>query len=109
MKKIIAAFDGLKLSESTNQYAIEIASQSNTYLVGVFLEDVSYHSYKMEDLADKKGLSDLKIKQLKEKDRNTRKKSVEIFKAFCKKSGIQYSLHRDKSYALQELLHMQIS
>jgi len=34
MKKIIAAFDGLKYSEATKDYAIHLAKQTNTPLVG---------------------------------------------------------------------------
>ena len=36
MKKIIAAFDGLKFSKSTRDYAIQIAKENNAHLVGVF-------------------------------------------------------------------------
>jgi hypothetical protein len=40
MKKIIAAFDGLKFSGSTRDYAIDIAKQANTHLAGVFMEEI---------------------------------------------------------------------
>jgi hypothetical protein len=53
MKKIIVAFDGLKFSESTRDHAIEPAKQSSAYLVGVFLEDLSYHSYSAYDVIKK--------------------------------------------------------
>lgn len=45
MKKMIAAFDGLKFSGSTKAYAIRLAQQSNAYPVGPFLDDTSYTSY----------------------------------------------------------------
>ena len=38
MKKIIAAFDGLKFSDSVTKYAINLAKQSSSHLVGIFLE-----------------------------------------------------------------------
>ena len=50
MKKFIAAFDGLKFSTSTRDYAIQLAKQNNSHLIGVFLNDFTYHSYKIYDL-----------------------------------------------------------
>ena len=34
MEKIIAALDGLKYSESTQRYAIELTKKTNNHLVG---------------------------------------------------------------------------
>ena len=48
MKKIIAALDGLKYSESVVKYAVYLAKQNSSHLVGVFLEDFTYHSYHSE-------------------------------------------------------------
>lgn len=42
MKKIIAAFDGLKYSESTRDYAIYLTKQTNTHLIGIFMDDPTY-------------------------------------------------------------------
>ena len=36
MKKFVAAFDGLNFSESTLEYAVEIAKGAKAHLVGVF-------------------------------------------------------------------------
>jgi hypothetical protein len=44
MKKIIAAFDGLKLSQGTIEYAVQPGIQNNAYIAGVFLEDTTYSS-----------------------------------------------------------------
>ena len=48
MKKIIAAIDSLKFSESTRDYAVQLAKQNGAHLVGVFLDD--HTSYKIYDL-----------------------------------------------------------
>lgn len=85
MKNIIAAFDGLKFSESTNKYAIEIARHSNTHLGGIFLDDFTYHSYKIYDLINDKGVSDLKLTQLEDKDSKAREESVKKFEIACQK------------------------
>lgn len=104
MKKIIAAFDGLKFSDSTLQYAIDISLNSEALLVGVFLDDFSYHSYKLTDMVGEQGVSAEKVKLLKEKDAETRKQSVLHFIDSCKRAEIKHIIHHDKSIALQELI-----
>ncbi len=105
MKKIIAAFDGLKFSESTRDYAVEIAKQNDAHLVGLFLEDLAYHSYKIYDLiTDEGGGLDTKRKHLEKKDEKTRAIAVANFETACLKAGLQYTIHKDKNIAIQELL-----
>jgi len=105
MKKIIAAFDGLKFSESAMQYAVLLAKYHEAYLVGIFLEDISYHSYKIYELVDGKGVSEKKLKNLENKDNEKRRKAVEIFEKTCSKAQINFGVHYDRKIALQELLH----
>lgn len=109
MKKIIAAFDGLKFSKSTSDYAIQIAKQGNVHLVGVFLDDFTYHSYKIYDLIREEG-NRFESKQtvLEKKDTVTRAAAVESFETACRKAGVEYTLHHDINIALQELLHESI-
>jgi hypothetical protein len=109
MKKVIAAFDGLKFSKSTRDYAIQIAKQGNVHLVGVFLDDFTYHSYKVYDLIREEG-SRFESRQtvLEKKDSATRAAAVESFETACQKAGVEYTLHHDRSIALQELLHESI-
>lgn len=104
MKKISAAFDGLKFTEATMQYAIEVAVKSKAVLSGVFLDDPLYHSYYLyvssETSADLAG----RIKRLNKNDREDRDHAASVFEETCKKAGINYIIHRDKSFALEELL-----
>ena len=104
MKKISAAFDGLKFSEGTMAYAIKIAESSKALLSGVFLESFLYHSYKLFDMVGAQGISEVKMKHLLEKDAATRKESAAIFEQACKSADINYTIHHDKNFALQELL-----
>lgn len=104
MKKISAVFDGLKFSESTLSYAIEVARLSKAMLSGVFLESFLYHGYKMQDMVGAHGISEVKMKHLLEKDTDTRVKSSAIFEQTCKNADVKYSVHRDESFALQELV-----
>ncbi|MFI5129155.1 MAG: universal stress protein [Chitinophagales bacterium] len=109
MKKIIAAFDGLRFSKSTKDYAIQIAKQRNVHLVGVFLDDFTYHSYKIYDLIREEG-GNFEHKQavLDKKDSETRAAAVESFEKACQEAGVEYTLHHDRNIALQELLHESI-
>ena len=104
MKKVIAAFDGLKFSESTLEYAIDIVKKSSGLLVGISLEDFTYHSYKVFDMVGSEGVSAEKVKLLRDKDRKTRRGSVQRFLDACHKANIKTKIHRDKSLAIQELL-----
>jgi nucleotide-binding universal stress UspA family protein len=109
MKKIIAALDGLKFSEGTRDYAIQLAKQTGAHLVGVFLEDFTYASYKIYDLIQEKGgvIGSMK-KKLDKKDAKFRAVAIKNFEAACREAGIQYTIHRDRNIAIRELLHESI-
>lgn len=109
MKKIIAAIDGLKYSDSTTNYAIHLAKQTNAHLVGIFLDDFTYHSYKIYELIGKEeGVNEERRVRLEKKDEETREESVSNFNKACREAGLNYSVHHDRSIALQELLHESI-
>lgn len=109
MKKIIAAIDGLKYSRSTRDYAIQIAKMNNAHLVGVFLDDFTYQSYKIYDLiSERNGLIGTAKKKFDKKDAKTRAVARDNFEAACRKAGLEYTIHRDRSIAIQELLHESI-
>jgi hypothetical protein len=55
MKKVVAALDGLKFSQSTQEYVIQLAKESNADVTGVFLDDSLYTSYKIYDLVSAEG------------------------------------------------------
>lgn len=108
MQKIIAAFDGLKYSTSTRDHAIALARSGSMHLTGVFLDDVTYTSYKVYELITKDGVSDKKLKQLAKKDYDTRNRAVADFENACRKAGVGYNIHHDRKTALKELLHESI-
>ncbi len=106
MKKIIVAIDGLKFSQSATDYAIQLARQMNAHLVGIFLDDFTYHSYKIYELVQSKGgVSEEKLQQFENQDTETRMLATESFKAACQEAGLNYSIHHDRNIALPELLH----
>jgi nucleotide-binding universal stress UspA family protein len=109
MKKFLAAFDGLDFTESTMSYAIFMAKNSNAHLVGVFLEDFTRHGYSISDVSMYEGASfDSRLHELDEQDRETREKSISTFEEACQNAGLNYTVHRDRNIALQELLHESI-
>lgn len=108
MKKIIAAFDGLKFSESARDYAISLAKLTNAHLVGVFMEDSTYTSYKVYDLVVEEGNTERKMKKFDEDDKNKRHEAIENFEKACHQPGLEYSIHRDKMIAIRELKHESI-
>ena len=108
MKKIIAAFDGLKYSANTKDYAISLAKLTKAHLYGVFLDDPSYTSYKIYDLVASEGVSEDKLKKMELKDKETRKAASEDFEAACKKEIQEYTIHHDHQIAIQQLKHESI-
>jgi nucleotide-binding universal stress UspA family protein len=109
MKKFIAAFDGLNFHESTLNYSVFFAKHSNAHLVGVFLEDFTRHSYTVADITKYEGADfDEHMHELNEKDENQRHESIEQFEKACQDAGLNYTVHRDRNIAIQELLHESI-
>jgi nucleotide-binding universal stress UspA family protein len=106
MKKIVAALDGLKFSQSAMQYSIQLAKKCNAHLVGIFLDDITYTSYKIYDLVyEKGGLIGSAHKKFAKKDAKTRATAARNFEIACKENSVEYTLHHDRSFAIQELLH----
>jgi nucleotide-binding universal stress UspA family protein len=109
MKKIIAAIDGLKFSESTMNYAIQLAKKSNAQLVGVFLDDYSYHSYKIYELVHgDEEVTEERVEAFENADKMSRNIAAANFKSACEEESINYSIHHDRNIAIHELLHESI-
>lgn len=105
MKKIIAAFDGLKYSTSTRDYATWLAKQTDTHLVGVFMDDPSYTSYKIYELIAREGVAEDRLKRFDEEDKKKRAQSSADFEQHCQAAKLEYAVHHDRKIALQELKH----
>jgi hypothetical protein len=105
MKKFLAAFDGLKYSTSTRDYATWLAKQTDTHLVGVFMDDPSYTSYKIYELISKEGAAEERLKKFDEEDKKVRFHSSSDFEQHCQSAKVEYSVHHDRKIALRELKH----
>lgn len=106
MKKIIAAFDGLNYSKSTEMYAIQMARIAGAHLVGIFLDDFTYHSYTLKE-ANYREMLQRKLEG-DEKDRLARSVCAKRFEMACQEAKLTYAVHHDNSLAVQELLHESI-
>lgn len=105
MKKFLGVFDGYKMSKSTLQYSIQLASKANAHLVGVFLDEFIYRSYNVYNILKNADDPFNEIKKLDQQDSLKRDTAVNIFQRACEQAKINFSIHRDKSIALQELKH----
>ncbi|KAA9040586.1 universal stress protein [Ginsengibacter hankyongi] len=105
MKKFLAVFDGYKMSNSTLNYAIQLSKVVNANLVGVFLDEFIYRNYNVVAVMKTNEDYTEKMKEMDAKDQLKRDEAAQHFQKACGKAGISYSIHRDKSIALQELKH----
>lgn len=103
MKKFLAVFDGYKLSESTLSYAIRLTKSTNAHLTGIFLNEFIYHSYDIQEIMSKHKNYEKVIAELNKQDDEKREKAASEFAEICEKEGIQYSVHKNKNIAIQEL------
>lgn len=108
MKKFIAAIDGLKFSESTALYATRLADLSNAHLTGVLLDDWTHHSYKIYELISDNATVEERRVEMDEQDQKTRQEAANRFQQLCLESQIEFNLHRDRNFAIQEILHESI-
>ena len=106
MKKIIAAFDGLRFSEGTLEEAIRLAHHHSAHLVGVFLHEFTARGFVVyEALVGQTGDTKQLFEDLKKDDAATYQASIDTFEAACQEEGIPYSVHKDKQSARKELMH----
>ena len=103
MKKFVAVFDGYKLSESTLAYAQKLTVAADAHLVGVFLDEFIYRTSNVGKIYKTYEKPEEVIKQLDGIDKMKRDEAVLQFQKSCEKAKIRFSIHRDKSIALQEL------
>ena len=108
MKKFLVVFDGYKMSESSLQYAIQLTRSENAHLVGVFLDDVIYHTYSVYAVITNNSNYEKKLNELDARDKVKRDKSVLKFQQVCKAAKINFSVHRDINIPSMELINESI-
>ncbi|TDH27254.1 universal stress protein [Segetibacter sp. 3557_3] len=104
MNKIIAALDGLKLSESTVDYSVYLAKTYGAHIVATFLEDIAYHS-KPVGTQGADGYTDwTKMDDLIEKENQLKAASITKLQARFNEAGIHYNIHKEKTLAIDALV-----
>jgi len=106
MKKIIAAFDGIRFSESTLQYAVYMARETEALLVGIFLQESTVTGYALYEMISRQSLGGSKIfDEIKSSDKVSIHESITKFVSACQKADINYIVRQDKKNAVDELIH----
>jgi nucleotide-binding universal stress UspA family protein len=101
MKKIIAAFDALKLSASTKDYTIDLAKEIPATITGIFIENQTEHiDGTIRTIGEKK-----KLNAGHQKDR---KEVLKTFETSCRDAHVNYTLNRDHQLPIHELLNESI-
>lgn len=108
MKKFIVALDGLRLSSPAIKTAISLSQQHHAHLVGVFLDDFTRNSFSIYEALESGEPFEKTLRQLSLKDEQIRKLAVQQFENDCQEAKINYSVHRDKGFSLQDLLRESI-
>lgn len=108
MKKIIVAIDGLQYKPETIKFAITMANHLQAHLVGIFLNDRTYHSYKMYGIDAGKVMTDKEIEAAEVKDLSLRKEAIQDFEEACELHRLPFSIRENKNIALPELIHESI-
>lgn len=108
MKKIIVAIDGLNYKKDTIEFAITMANHLNGHLVGLFLSDRTYHSYKIYTLDSGNIMTDEEIKKAEAGDIELRQEAVQNFEMACNLHHIPFSVRENRNIALPELIHESI-
>jgi hypothetical protein len=99
MKKIISAFDALKLSNSTKDYTLFLAKELPANITGIFVEDLPLNA--SETLPRSIG----ETKKLNASHKKDRKEVIKAFETSCKDARINYAVCRDNQTPIHELLH----
>jgi hypothetical protein len=106
MKKIIAAFDGLRFSDSTMKYAVFLAKQANAHLSGIFFSENTRLGYAIyQTVIRQSHAGESILDEISESDTKTINESIHIFESACKAEGISYNIRRDKQDAANDILH----
>jgi len=105
MNKLIAAFDGLHYAHSTQEYAGLIAEKTSAHLVGIFLDDSTYTSYKVFELVSKEGSVEHNLAEADKKDTATRLSASKQFETFCQHRHLNVTIRHDRKIALKEIVH----
>ncbi len=104
MKKILAIFDGTKYSPSTTHYAIEMASNQQAMLVGVFISDMRFGNFTYSYAWDQPFVDFAAVETSQQADMEKIKLNISLFNRACDEKGVHHKVHLDKGVPVQEVI-----
>jgi len=105
MNKVIAALDGLNLSESTLDYAVYLSKHFEAHIVATFLEEILYHKKLEKDQwANYESTDWDQMQVVTQTEEKTRSASVRLLQRKFDSEGVRYNIRTDKPVAIQSLI-----
>lgn len=104
-KKILLAMEGNRFSTSTLKYGIEIAKETNSLLVGVFLRDLKYAGYAYPIIMEQPFIDTGFYTKLMKDEKEKIDANIKIFNDKCAKEGIAHKVHLDEAAPIEGIIH----
>ncbi len=104
-KKILLAMEGDRFSNSTLKYGIEIAKQTDSLLVGVFMRDLKYAGYAYPIVFDQPFVDTGSYSKFLKEERENINANIKIFNDKCSKEGVAHKVHLDEAAPIEGLIH----
>ncbi len=104
-KKILIAMEGNRFSNSALRYGVEIAKQTESLLVGVFMRDLKYAGYAYPIIFDQPFVDTAVYSKFMKEEREKIDANIKIFKDKCDKAGVAHKVHLDEAAPIEGLIH----
>jgi nucleotide-binding universal stress UspA family protein len=104
-KKILLAMEGDRFSNSTLKYGIEIARQTDSLLVGVFMRDLKYAGYAYPIIFDQPFVDTGVYSKFMKEERQKIDANIKIFNDKCAREGVAHKVHLDEAAPIEGLIH----
>ncbi len=107
MKKIIVAIDGSYYSEVAVEYALQLASRYQSFVAGVFLEDVTaYHQFSpLLEAPEAVGLAEEVLLELRQESKDRVQSEVDRFSARCSRAGVSWGIVEEAGIPSRDLIN----
>ena len=105
MKKILVAFDSSSFSSGALDYALNLARQQKSLIVGVFIEDLSYIGYATLFGEDYFAFDPKLLQRMEKESEGKIDENIAAFTEKCKAANANFKAHRDKGVPANELIY----
>jgi nucleotide-binding universal stress UspA family protein len=104
-KKILLAMEGTRFSTSTLKYGIEIAKESDSLLVAVFIRDLKYAGFIYPTMMGQPPADNTGYAILMKEEREIINKNFKLFNDKCAKEEIAHHVHLDEDAPIAGLIN----